>query len=90
VNERDLPAIRVGMAVRGVLDGVSKRSFTGRVVAINTKAEYTPRVALTEDERADLMFGVKVEFVDSSGTLKPGLPITVTFSRAAASTATRK
>jgi HlyD family secretion protein len=39
------------------------RVLEGRVVAINPKAEFTPKVALTEKERADLMFGVKVEFV---------------------------
>jgi HlyD family secretion protein len=59
------------------------RSFSGRVVAINSKAEFTPRVALTEDERADLMFGVKIEFQDSSGALKPGLPVTVTIPKKA-------
>jgi HlyD family secretion protein len=46
-------------------------------VAINNKAEFTPRVALTEEERADLLFGVKIAFHDSAGRLKPGLPITV-------------
>ena len=59
------------------------RSFNGRVVAINSKAEFTPRVALTEDERADLMFGVKIEFQDSTGALKPGLPVTVTIAKKA-------
>jgi HlyD family secretion protein len=49
-------------------------------VAINDKAEFTPRVALTEEERADLLFGVKVELADTTGVLKPGLPATVTFS----------
>jgi HlyD family secretion protein len=55
------------------------------VVAVNTKAEFTPRVALTEDERADLTFGVKIEFSDSSGALKPGLPVTVTIPKKAPS-----
>jgi membrane fusion protein YbhG len=81
VNARDLPNISVGRAARGVLDGMPGRSFGGRVVAINTKAEFTPRVALTEDERADLMFGVKIEFSDSTGMLKPGLPITVSIPK---------
>jgi len=81
VNARDLPSISVGRAARGVLDNMPNRIFNGRVVAINTKAEFTPRVALTEDERADLMFGVKVEFSDSTGALKPGLPITVSIPR---------
>jgi HlyD family secretion protein len=47
------------------------------VVAVNDRAEYTPRIALTEKERADLLFGVKVMFDDTTGTLKPGLPATV-------------
>jgi HlyD family secretion protein len=59
------------------------------VVSINDRAEFTPRVALTEDERADLMFGVRVEFADSSGALKPGLPVTVRLSRADVTEAAR-
>jgi HlyD family secretion protein len=81
VNENDLPGIAVGSVARGVLDGMPNRSFTGRVVSINSKAEFTPRVALTDEERADLMFGVKVEFDGSSGALKPGLPITVSIPK---------
>ena len=49
----------------------------GRVAAINPKAEFTPRVALTEQERADLMFGVKVEFVNPGEAPHPGLWVTV-------------
>jgi HlyD family secretion protein len=48
------------------------------VASIATRAEFTPRVALTERERADLQFAVKVVFDDTTGTLKAGLPITVT------------
>lgn len=81
VNQRAIPFVHIGDSVRAVLDGVPNHPFPGRVVAISPRAEYTPRVALTEDERADLMFGVKVMFIDSTGTLKAGLPITVTFPR---------
>ncbi len=79
VGERLLPRLQPGQAVEGVLDGVSKVRFTGSVEVISTSAEFTPRVALTERERADLVFGVKVRFdADSTGLLKAGLPITVT------------
>jgi HlyD family secretion protein len=81
VNQRALPFVHIGDSVHAVLDGVPDHPFLGRVVAISPRAEYTPRVALTADERADLMFGVKVAFIDSTGTLKAGLPITVTFQR---------
>lgn len=77
VNQRVLPGVRLGAPADGILDGLPDVTFTGKVVAINTKAEFTPRVALTDEERADLMFSVKVAFSDSAGRLKPGLPITV-------------
>jgi HlyD family secretion protein len=51
-------------------------------VAINPKAEFTPRIALTERERADLLFGVKVALSDTTRALKPGLPVTVRFESA--------
>ena len=84
VNQRALPRVRLHARATGVLDGLPDHPFTGEVVAINSKAEFTPRVALTEEERADLLFGVKVAFRDTSGALKPGLPITVRIATGAA------
>jgi HlyD family secretion protein len=77
VNERALARVRLGAHAEGVLDARRDVRYPGRVVAITNKAEFTPRVALTEEERADLLFGVKVAFSDTTGALKPGLPITV-------------
>ncbi len=77
VDERALPLVRVGQRAIATLDAYPKREFRGRVAAIASKAEFTPRVALTESERADLLFGVKVELADSTGMLKAGLPVTV-------------
>ena len=77
VAQDALSRVQIGQPVHGVLDAYRDREFSGRVVAISSKAEFTPRVALTENERADLLFGVKVEFADSTGMLKAGLPITV-------------
>jgi HlyD family secretion protein len=77
VPTRQLPRVRQGQTATAVLDGFPDRPISGRVVAIRPKAEFTPRVALTERERADLVFGVKVALQDSTGLLKPGLPATV-------------
>lgn len=63
--------LRVGSAATVITgDG---RSLAGRVAAISPKAEFTPRVALTEQERADLMFGVKVEFANPAEAPSAGL-----------------
>ena len=58
---------------------VDGAAITGRVVSMTDKAEYTPRVALTEKERADLTFWVKIALDDATGRAKAGLPVTVTF-----------
>lgn len=78
VGQDVLPLLTVGDTVVARLDAFPDSAFPGRIVALATQAEYTPRVALTERERADLLFGVKVEFAGAS-MLKPGLPVTVTF-----------
>ena len=77
-------AIHVGDTVPITIDGLPGESFAGIVSALATTAEFTPRVALTEQERADLLFGVKVELSDSTGRLKAGLPATAHFSNARA------
>jgi len=81
VDERALPLVQVGQRATAVLDAFPDRAFEGRVVAVSDRAEFTPRVALTEEQRADLLFGVKVEFDDGTGMLKSGLPVTVTLDR---------
>jgi HlyD family secretion protein len=72
-------SVVIGLAIGAaaqVLTG-DGRLLPGRIVAINPRAEFTPRVALTESERADLMFGVKVEFDDPAAAPYPGLWVTV-------------
>ena len=68
-----LPRVKLGAHVEVEVHGV-KRRFPGKVVEIATESEFTPRAALTEDERANMVFGVKVALDPSAGTLKPGLP----------------
>lgn len=79
VNQSILPTLHVGGSATATLDEFPDKTFAGRIASIATQAEFTPRVALTRDERADLVFAVRVEFVDTSGMLKAGLPVTVRF-----------
>jgi HlyD family secretion protein len=77
VNQRDVPALRIGGTAQALLDGAPNRPIAGRIIAINHEAEYTPRVALTEEERSDLMFGVKIALSTAGGSPRAGLPVTV-------------
>ena len=76
VGERDLPRVHLGAAVSIRADGVPG-TISGRIVEIAPRAEFTPRAALTDRERADLVFAIKVSFVDPAGRLKAGLPVTL-------------
>jgi HlyD family secretion protein len=71
--------LKIGDEASLTVDGTDRPAGRARVAAINTKAEFTPRVALTEDERADLMFGVKLEIEGSASEIHPGLWVTVRF-----------
>lgn len=77
VSEQLLPRIHVGTRVQVHADGYPDSAFTGTVVEISPQAEFTPRAALTERERADLVFGIKVEVGSAGGRLKAGLPVTL-------------
>jgi len=70
--------IRRGSEAQVHLGGGDKRKFEGRVGEIATKAEFTPRAALTEEERANIVFAVKIMLASSHGQLKAGLPADAT------------
>jgi HlyD family secretion protein len=75
VGERYIARLRVGQEARVRVDGYPDTAFTGRLSDIAARAEFTPRAALTERERADLVFGIKIEIDAAGGRLKPGMPV---------------
>ena len=78
ISAPQIVAVKLGQAAQVEVDGMPNRIFEGRVVEIATRAEFTPRAALTEEERANLVFGVKISLEPSGGVLKPGLPADAT------------
>jgi HlyD family secretion protein len=79
-----VPFVKVGQAAHVTVQGLGDRFSPARVATVATQAEFTPRVALTDKERADLLFGVKLDIQDTTGTFKPGLPATVTIDTTSA------
>lgn len=69
----ELGRLRRGAPVEVHLTGF-KDTYRGRVTEIATRAEFTPRAALTEEERANIVFGVKIALAPTGGVLKAGLP----------------
>lgn len=79
VGERYIARLKTGQDVRITVDGYPDTSFAGHISEIASRAEFTPRAALTERERADLVFGIKVttEGEGAGGRLKAGMPVRV-------------
>ncbi len=77
VGERFLARLAVGQPVAVRTDAYPDTAFDGRIVEIAPRAEFTPRAALTERERADLVFAIKVQVdgVRAAARLKAGLPV---------------
>lgn len=67
-------SIKLGQKVRVLVDDKSgkMKEYGGTVTWINDKAEFTPKTIQTKDERANLVYAIKIS-VKNDGTLKIGM-----------------
>jgi HlyD family secretion protein len=79
VTEKQLASVKLGQKVQVHIDqGGNLVSTPGIVRWIATKAEFTPTPVQTRDERADLVYAIKVYVANPSGILKIGMPADLT------------
>ncbi len=66
--------IKVGQPVTVYADfgDGQKRDYEGTIIWISSRSEFTPKTILTDDERADLVYAVKVAF-QNDGYVKIGM-----------------
>lgn len=81
VTEPDLPKVRPGMRVTVNVDGTGK-SWPATIGHISPVAEFTPRTVQTEDQRADLVYRLRLTVDDPKNELRQGQPVTVTLPTA--------
>lgn len=88
VTEEQLHAIKLGQQVQVNVDGGDGKliALPGKVQWISAKAEFTPTPVQTRDERADLVYAVKVSVPNRGGILKIGMPADVDLPPAPART----
>jgi HlyD family secretion protein len=81
VTEPQLTQLKIGQRVQVSVDraGAERLVLPGTVTWIASKAEFTPTPVQTRDERADLVYAVKIWVVNRSGALKIGMPADVVF-----------
>jgi HlyD family secretion protein len=82
VTEPQLAAVKLGQQARVNIDvGGELQSLSGTVSWISSRAEFTPTPIQTRDERADLVYAVKIRVPNQAGVLKIGMPVDVEFTR---------
>jgi len=75
VSGAQLGDIRIGQNCAVRVDDGKKgyKSFTGTISYISGKAEFTPKIIQTKEERVTLVYAVTID-VKNDGTMKSGMP----------------
>lgn len=77
VTETQLAQIKIGQKVTVAIDADNDtKKYEGNITWISAQAEFTPKVIQTKEERANLVYAVKVA-VKNDGSLKIGMPAEV-------------
>jgi len=79
VSESDIGRVQMGQLAHISVDSFPERVFSGRVVHISPRAEFTPSNVQTTDERVTQVFAVKIGMHNPDHALKPGMPAEATF-----------
>ncbi|MBR1789689.1 MAG: HlyD family efflux transporter periplasmic adaptor subunit [Bacteroidaceae bacterium] len=73
LTSAQLQRVKVGQKVTVLADyGQEKKPYEGVVSWISSRSEFTPKTILTDDERADLVYAVKIR-VQNDGYVKIGM-----------------
>lgn len=74
ISEKQLNQIKVGQKVTVKIDTQEDmKSYPGTISWISSSAEFTPKIIQTKEERANLVYAVKVN-VKNDGSQKIGMP----------------
>lgn len=74
ITGAQLSQIKLGQQVKVLVDDGAKnyRTYNGTIIWISDKAEFTPKTIQTKEERANLVYAVKIK-VKNDGYLKIGM-----------------
>lgn len=81
VSGNQLSTVKIGQDVKVSVDGDNgtMKEFAGKITWISPRAEFTPKVVQTKEERVSLVYAVKISVPNSEGILKIGMPGEVRF-----------
>jgi HlyD family secretion protein len=74
ISEDDLGRVKLGSKADVTTDSYPGKIYHGRVSFISSEAEFTPKQIQTAEERAKLVYRVKIEVENPKGELKSNMP----------------
>jgi membrane fusion protein YbhG len=79
VTEPQLASVHLGQQAVVTVDAGrgQRQSLSGEVSWISARAEFTPTPIQTREERADLVYAIKIRVPNAQGVLKIGMPVDV-------------
>ncbi|MCW1887590.1 efflux RND transporter periplasmic adaptor subunit [Luteolibacter flavescens] len=80
VHEPELGKFPPGTKVSLVTDGQPDHTFHGTVGFVSPRAEFTPKSVETKELRTSLVYRLRVVVDDSDGSLRQGMPVTVSLA----------
>lgn len=82
VSGAQLHAVKIGDSCTARIDDGEKgfRTYTGTITRVADKAEFTPKIIQTKEERVTLVYAVTIE-VANDGSIKPGMPGEAIFNK---------
>ena len=75
ITAEQLNAVKIGQKVTVYADEgkEDRRAYEGKITWISQKAEFTPKTIMTRDERANLVYAIKVSVDNKEGLIKSGM-----------------
>ena len=80
VPQSDLPRVKVGDTVKVQVDAYPNETFDGEIKSIAQQAQFTARDTQNKDDRASIVFAVKIRLVNADGRLKAGMTADAVFN----------
>jgi HlyD family secretion protein len=81
VPEKELGHIKNGALVQVFVDTFEGISFPGKIAAVSSEAEFTPKTIQTADERVKTVYEFKVIVENKDRIFKPGMPVDIVIDK---------
>jgi HlyD family secretion protein len=82
LSESQLSQVKTGQVVDVLIDEgkPASKKLKGRITWISSKAEFTPKIIQTREDRVNMVYAIKVLVSNADGALKIGMPGEIRFA----------